>query len=429
MLRKLILLCILCLAALPAFASEADFEKRMARGVAALDAGNPALAQDEFRAAQTQHPDDPETALYLAIALNRAGDPAAESALKTALRLDPANPRINFELGTFYYTQKMYDEAGDYFENLLGQKPEADMKTAAEGYLATIRSRSGDKRWGATVTGGVQYDSNVPLAADNTQLPSGISSRGDMRGVINLGLTGVALRDSQQELTGAYSLYQTVHLKLGDFNLTQNLLSATYTRILSPLLTAKASAEFESILMGGTQFVNDFSLTPGLFASFAQGMTSGIEYRLRDSFFKNSGTYPTNTDRDGLSHSVILSHRQRLTETMNLRLGYTFDRDSTTVAAWSSNAHRGNAGVAITLPYALLLDASVDTANRKYDEIQTGATAIRSDTTFTGAASLTWQAGEHLGVSVGYHYTTNNSNISGYDYNRGITSLMVQGRY
>ena len=77
----------------------------------------------------------------------------------------------------------------------------------------------------------------------------------------------------------------------------------------------------------------------------------------------------------------------------------------------------------------LLLDVSLEAAGRKYDEILTGETALRSDTTITGATSLTWQKSERLGISVGYHYTNNASNISGYEYSRGITSIMFQGRY
>jgi len=48
---------------------------------------DPAFPRDRWRAAVNEHPTDPEAALYLAIALNRADDPAAESALKTAQNL------------------------------------------------------------------------------------------------------------------------------------------------------------------------------------------------------------------------------------------------------------------------------------------------------------------------------------------------------
>jgi len=429
MLRKLLLISTFCLFSAPAFATEADFQKRMARGVAALDAGDSPRAQEEFRAALKEHPSDPEATLSLAIALNRANDPEAETALKTALRLDPGNQRINLELGSFYYNQKMYDEAGDYFENLLSLKLEPDMKTAAERYLATIRSRSAGKQWGVTLTGGMQYDSNVPLAADGVQLPVGTDRKGDWRGVLNLGLNGVAYRDNEQELSGSYSLYQTLHLHLTDFNLTQNILDITYKRKISPSLMAKISADFESILLGGDQFVNDFSLAPGLFATFQGEKKAGMEYRFRNSYFKNSAMFPTNSERDGMTHSLILSYRQPLTETLHLRAGYTFERELTDISSWSSISNMGSAGLAVSLPHALLFDISFDAVGKKYDEIQGTAAAIRSDTTLTGAASLTWQVAEYLGASIGYHYTNNASNISEYEYSRSITSIMFQGRY
>jgi hypothetical protein len=275
----------------------------------------------------------------------------------------------------------------------------------------------------------MQYDSNVPLAASGAQLPVGIDRRGDWRGVLNLALNGVTYRDSQQELTGSYSLYQTLHLHLSDFNLTQNLFDVSYTRRISPLLSAKASGGFESILMGGNQFVNSFTLSPSLLAAFQEGITTGLEYRFRGSEFKNSSLFPTNTERNGVSHSIILNHRQQISEAFNLRAGYTFERELTDVAAWSSRSHRGSAGLAVSLPNSFLLDFFMDATTRKYDEILTGATEVRLDTTFSGGASVTWQAAEYFGVSAGYYYTRNMSNITDYEYSRGITSVMFQGRY
>ncbi len=429
MLRKLALICIFSILAVPAFATEADFEKKMARGVAALSAGDSTRALEEFRAAVNERPNNAEAALYLGIALNRANDPAAESALKAALRLDPGNARTNLELGTCFYNRKQYDESGDYFENLLTLKPDPETKAAAEAYLVNIRSQRGGKRWGVTAMGGMQYDTNVPLSADGAQLPVGTERKSDWRGVLSLGLTGSALRDSSQELTGSYSLYQTLHLHLTEFDMTQNVIDVTYKRKLTPLLSAKISGGFESILLGGKQFVNDFSITPGLLATFREGMVTGLEYRFRDSFFANSDLFPTNRDRDGVTHSIILSHRQVLSEKLTIRAGYTFDHDSSKVSVWSANSHLVTAGLAVSLPYLLLLDVSVDASTKKYDAILAGETAVRTDNTIIGAASLVWQATEHLGAALGYHYTNNNSNVAAYEYNRGITSIMFQGRY
>ena len=429
MFRKLILLSTLCCLSTPVFATEADFEKRMARGVTALDGGNAALAQEEFRAALAQHPADQEATLYLAIALNRAGDPTAESALKEALRRDPGNPQINFELGTHYYKRTMYDEAGEYFENLLARNPDAEMKTAAEAYLANIRSQRGGKLWGITLMSGLQYDSNVPLAADNVQLPVGVDRKGDTRGVFNLGLNGTAYRDSEQELSGRYSLYQTVHFNLTDFNLSQNLIDISYKRKLTPTVQAKLSGEFEAISLGGNQYMNDISVTPGILVTSGEGMETGLDYTLRDSTFKNSALYPTNSERNGRTHAIMLNHSQRIAENANLRLGYSFERELTDVSAWSSTAHRGTFGIAASLSNKVLLDVSVDVVGTDYDAIQSGATVLRSDTTLNGSISLTWQVFEKIGVSAGYYYTSNSSNVPEYEYTRGITSILVQGRY
>lgn len=429
MLRKLTLISTLCLLTHPAFATEADFEKRMARGVAALETGDTTRAREEFSEAVREHPNDPEAALYLAIALGRANDPDAESALKAALRLEPGNPRTNLELGVYYYHLKMYDESGDYFENLLALQPEPDMKTAAEAYLANIRSRSGGKRWGITLAAGMQYDSNVPLAANKAQLPANNDRMGDWRGLINLGLSGIVYRDSSQELGANYSLYQTAHLHLSDFNLTQNLLDISYKKRFSPLLTAKVSAGVEAMQLGGEKFVNNYTISPAILIALDDRSSIGLDYRVRAADFKNSATYPTNSERDGTTVTINLNYRRQLSDSLNLRTGYTFDRDMTHTAAWGSDTHSASIGLGATLPYSLLLDVSCDMAGRRYDYPLAPATAIRADATIATGASLTWQTAEQYSITMGYHFTHNNSNIAGYDYDRNITSLMFQGRY
>jgi tetratricopeptide (TPR) repeat protein len=411
------------------YATEADFEKQMARGVTALDAGNPAGAIEEFRAAVKEHPGDREAELYLAIALNRAGDPSAEAALKQALLQEPVNPRINLELGAHYYNRTMFEEAGDYFENLLTLQPDQEIRAAAEAYLANIRSRSEGKRWSVSLMGGAQYDTNVPLAAGGAQLPVGIDRRSDWLAVLNLNLSGTAYRDNQQELNGSYTLYQTLHLHLNEFDLFQNLFDLTYSRSFSPTLAAKLSGGFELVQLGGERFVSDYTITPSLQATFREGMVSGLEYRFRDSTFSNSTLFPANTERNGVGHAFTLNHRQFLTEAVSLRAGYTYERELADVSAWSSRAHRGNCGLAASLTNHLLLDLALEADGKSYDAIQTGATELRRDTSVIGAASLTWQVREWLGLTAGYHYTNNSSTIPDYEYKRGITSILFQGRY
>lgn len=429
MLRNAIILFILCLIPLPALATEADFEKSMARGVAALDAGNTAAAQEEFKAALKEHPGDPEAKLYMAIALNRAGDPSAESELKAALRRDPGNPRINLELGTYYYNNKMYEESGDYFENLLTLKPDEELKIAAESYLARIRQKGGVSWWNATLTGGMQYDSNVPMASNSVQLPVGIDRRGDWRGVFAFGFAAGPFRGNESETTFNYGFYQTLHLNLKDFDLTQNTLDLTVKKRIVGPLTGKLSLSGEIVHLGGKQFDRAYNINPGVILAFSKDAPTTLDYRFRKAYFENTSLFPNNRERDGISHSILLGQQLRISEMFNLRLGYAFESEETRVTSWGSTSNRGNVGLGILLPHSLLLDLSAEATGRRYDGIQTGANITRTETTVIGSASLNWQISSCCGVATGYYYTSNTSNISGYEYTRGITSILLQGRF
>lgn len=425
----LITLIALLLTALPALATEADFEKNMARGVTALDGGDPALARQEFTAALKERPGDPDAKLYLAIALNRSGDPAAETELKAALRRTPGHPRVNFELGTHYYNTKMYEESSDYFENVLTLNPDPEMKIAAERYLGNIRAIGSGKRWSATLTGGMQHDSNVPMASNGAQLPVGITRKSDWRAIFNLALAGTPVRNDGTELTLNYGFYQTKHLNLNEFDLTQNSFDLTIKKRIQPKLSGKLGLSVEILHLDGNQFGRSYSMNPGLTFDLTDTAATTVEYRLRKSDYQNSALFPTNHDRQGLTHTITLDQQLRLSETFSLRFGYSFDKDQARVTSWNSDTHRGNARLGILLPYSLLLDLSGEASGRRYQGIQSGTSAVRNETTIVGSTSLNWQMSSCCGVATGYHYTSNTSNIPGYEYTRGITSILLQGRF
>ena len=429
MFRRLALLGALCCLSSPAFATEADFEKRMARGEIALEAGDFNRAKAEYREALKEHPTDMELALYFAVALSRSNDPEAEPVLKTLMRLDPNNPRVILELGIFYYNRKMFEESVDYLESLLAMRPDPETREAAQKYLDNIHGKSAGKRWGVTLSGGMQYDSNVSLAADPSLLPVGTDRMGDWKGIVNFGLNGVAYQDSRQELTGSYSLYQTLHFHLHDFNITQNAFDLSYKHRFSAICSAKLSTNFESTQLGDKPFVSGYSITPGLQLAFENEVNIGLDYRFHKSYFKNSDAYPTNTDRNGVIHSMIVNYNQQLSKTLILRGGYTFDRELAELSTWSSSTNTGTAGLTVSLPYALILDINGEAAARKYDENNPGDPEIRSDTTFSGGVAFIWQATERLSLSLDHKYSKNSSNIAGYSNTRGVSTIMLNGRY
>jgi|GEM_PF-4045217 len=142
-------------------AKDSDYEKAMARAVAAIENQSYSEATVELNDALAIKNDDSQALLYLGIAQARTGDMNAESTLKSALRSDPSNSRIHYELGNLYMKRASFEEAKDYYEEVIRNDGEGELSESARNALKMINSRKESKRWDAKILTGFQYDDNV----------------------------------------------------------------------------------------------------------------------------------------------------------------------------------------------------------------------------------------------------------------------------
>jgi tetratricopeptide (TPR) repeat protein len=74
----------------------------------------------------TSSPNSPEGYVWRAIAeMNRNSASKAEADLKTALQIDPADPRANFQLGKLRFEQKRFAEGVPFLEKALRRNPDS----------------------------------------------------------------------------------------------------------------------------------------------------------------------------------------------------------------------------------------------------------------------------------------------------------------
>lgn len=223
--RPFILLLLLVIFILPSlsYATEAAYEQHIAKGVLYIEVDNYKEAIAEFKRALKEKPDDHVATLYLGIALSRAGDKEAEATLRKAFLMNPGEPRVNLELGIYYFNKAIYDEAIDYFENTIELAPNTDFSVKAKEYIKVIndiKGRAAVKRWALNISAGTQYDSNVVLDTEGNPLPPGISEKSDWRAVLYLkGRYNILTRERAEGSVG-YSFYQSLHAELSDFNIT-----------------------------------------------------------------------------------------------------------------------------------------------------------------------------------------------------------------
>jgi len=170
-----------------------------------------------------KHPDDPTATLYLGIAQSRSGNKEAGLSLKKALALNPTNLRTNLELGIFYFNQSAFGEAEDHFNTTKKLVPQTELSDMADKYLRVMKQGGAEKPWSLNISLGGQYDSNVSIAPDGTPLPEGITHKSDWRAIAYLNGRYTFINTRTVEGSAGYSLYQSLHSRLSDFDVTQNL--------------------------------------------------------------------------------------------------------------------------------------------------------------------------------------------------------------
>lgn len=412
------------------YADDSVYQKHIAYGVSALEINHYRDAADEFRAALKEHPDDPTATLYLGIAQSRSMDKEAASSLKKALAINPENPRTNLELGILYFNQSAFSEAEDYFINTKKLAPKTEFSEMAEKYLRAIKGGGAEKPWALHISAGGQYDNNVAIVSDDIPLPESVSHKSDWRAIFYLKGIYTIFSSKAFESSAGYSLYQSLHSRLSDFDLTQHLFELKGVYTLAPSVKLNGAYSFEYIYLGGDDYDYAHAFSPSLTLTEGKGISTVIDYRYRYSHFMDSDLFTTNSARTGSNNLIGITQNFPIGNSIAAKVGYSHDEDSTKKDYWDYSGDKVFLGLRFSMPYRSFLDLYGDYYKRDYDGADPAISdANRNDTSRTYSASLTKAFGDRYSLTLAQLYTRNRSNIEAYDYNRAITSLFLNVRF
>lgn len=414
-----------------ASASESQYEKHMAKGTLAVETGNYREAESEFSNALKEKPNDHTATLYLGIAQSRSGDKEAASTLKKALSINPDDPRTNLELGIYYFKRETYEEAEDYFENAVRLAPDREFSEKAGEYLKMARSGGKEKAWALNISGGAQYDSNVVLNPEGSPLPQGISRKSDWRGVIYLKGKYNIIRSKKAEGTISYSLYNSTHSRLSEFDIRQHQLEASAGYSITDMFRIKGAYTFEYIYVGGDDYSRSHTIGPSLVITEGKGFSTEIEYRYRDSRYINAELFLDNSERTGSNNLIGIIQNIPISKAISARFGYAHDRDNTRKDFWDYRGDKGRADIRASLPWNIYMDLGGEYYGKHYDGSSPASATgqKRRDKVYTGSIAATKVFTEKTSATLGQLYTRNRSNIDAFDYKRAITSIFINVRF
>ncbi len=427
---RFVVLAVLASAFIPAaaLARESDYEKYLARGVAAIEQQQYNDAAEEFRAALTERPDDPAATLYLGTTLSRAGDPGAAVVLKKALELNPKDPRANLERGIDCYRRTEYKTAAEYFVRTKELAPDTELAEKAERYLKAAR-QGGEKDWSAAIQAGIQYDSNVVLNGIDGLLPEGISRKSDWRLVLNLKARYMLVRQRQGEIWIGYSGYQSLHNRLQKFNVSRQQLEAGSGYNLSPAVKIGISYAYEYDLVGGADFNAAHAFSPSVTVNEGRGFSTVLSYGYRRNHYMYSGLFSDNQNRSGSGSSLGVTQQMRFGDAVEFRAGYLYAVESTRKAYWDFRSDQGLADMRVNLPRQIAVTLGGAYEQREYRGIYPLTTEKRQDRTSTVSVTATKVLSDQLSVTLGQVYIRNRSNIVAFDYKRAVSSLFLNVRF
>ncbi len=405
-----------------------------------------ALAQ--FQLAEQFDPQKATTQYYLGYThylLKRYDEALAP--LQRALRLDPRLAlSAHYYRGLALYALERDVPAREAFAAVVAADPTSTAAQNAQRYLDVLQRRARAQRL-YQVQGSVsfQHDDNVILEPKDIE----ISRESDSRMVFSLLGRLIPLRTPRWRAGAEYSLFQSVHFRLGDFDI-QSHTAGLFGRVKLQRLTLRMAAN-GNVTFLGSRLLSNFdlfstavTLQPSVTIRQTKALFAVVTVRWRLSDFFDTippEQDPAVRDRDGWTLRAGADQYLTFNKGRSLaRLTYRYEGSRNDGTDWEYDSHHVGLGLQTVLWKDSTLN--VDWGYTRFDYLHINSFAAdplailtaadrreRQDDRITAAVALTQALGRFLFLSLSVTHTTNLSNIAFFDYRRNIVALTLTGRY
>jgi len=280
-----------------------------------------------------------------------------------------------------------------------------------------------EKNWWGRLSTRYEYDDNVILMPDDAPLP-GATQQGDWRFLTTFELDAVPFSRDGFDLITRYNFIQSVHNRLGNFNLNGNVADG-FIRYRHPLLTPFAGYEFAYYFLDDCK--QGYLRGNRIFAGAELPRTAHSLYRVLYECAFDDYLLPFSSPEDDWDTSPA----SIITLEQFLFLGAARQAFWRTAVGYRNNNARGDDfyyhGCSIVgefycpLPWRLSADCS---AEYRFNDFTRGADG-RRDRCLLLNAELRRTLREGVDIVFNYGFTRNRSDVPLYEYRRGIYSMIL----
>ena len=381
---------------------------------AAFDPDNPVISFYQGRLYKAMKKEEVSIAFFLRAAR------MAENTNK------PLAADARYLAGLFYFKQNALKEARAEFEKAIATNATTKRRQSVSNYIKRIDDATAQR---VTFVGNIayQYDDNVML--ESSDGVDGIGRSADSRLTIYMGGDILLDRSGYRGLGVGYSLYQNLHADLTQFN-TQSHKLNLYLPYQKGGVKGKGDYLFHFITVDNDPYLQGHALRANAIFPHGTNRATRIDYKFQWNDFKNSTLFPINSDREGMSNDLTISESLQWAKWRG-NIGYSTDFSTARGDDWEYTGHRFFIGGKVLLPFSLEADLDVDYTNKSYHHPSSFSSTRqkRQDHLYEAEVGLRCSLLEKGKLSLQYTSIRNDSNLSPFDYRRGVTSINFMKRF
>jgi hypothetical protein len=376
---------------------------------------------------------------YLGITLDRLGRyQEAIDAFQRALALEPESAATHFHLGVTYYKARASDLARASLVRAAQLAPDTLYDQMAARYLDALAQQQVQlQRPGAPnlfslyADVGVQYDSNIPAAPDDSALFGG--KHGGFRVVEYLSAELRFLRRPGWLGLVEGSTYQAQYpdsafdgFDLSTYGLGALLQRDTTLATLPLILLARYN--YSWVFLDGDEYSGSHALTGSVQLDEARWTATNVYYRYTRDDFEDEGFDPAISSRDADNHAVGIAQILYFADRKGqVRVGYEYQTNRARGLNFDLDGHKVSVSASVPLPGAIQGEVAAEYAHEWYPDFQ--GPAERKTDRWGIRGSLARWFGQHFLVRLTGAWTSEQSSYDVLEYDRWVVGVSLSYAY